>query len=95
VEEEHQLSSEGEGRGECLASRPGSFVLGPTERVGVGSRAGLEILLKREISRYSQESNVCDSYMCHIPSLATTTLPDDGPYRAETCRRLQSCIVIL
>jgi len=26
VEEEHQLSSEGEGRGECLASRPGSFV---------------------------------------------------------------------
>jgi len=61
VEEEHQLRSEGEDRGECLASRPGSFILGPTERVGVGSRAGLETLLKKEISRYCQESNVCDT----------------------------------
>ena len=51
--EEHQLRSEGEGedKGECLASCLGGFILGPTERVGVGSRAGLETLLKREISR--------------------------------------------
>jgi hypothetical protein len=82
------LRSEGEDRGECWTSRPGSFILGPIERVGVGSRAGLETLLKREISRYCQESNVCDNYMRHIFSLVTRVLPDDGPYRAETCRRL-------
>ena len=62
VLEEHQLRSEYEERGECLASRIGSFFLGHTERVGVGSRAGLETLLKTEISRYCQESNVCDTY---------------------------------
>jgi hypothetical protein len=63
MKEEHQLRSEGEDRGECLASRSSSFILGPTERVGVGCRAGLEMetLLKREISRYCQESKVYDT----------------------------------
>lgn len=82
------MRSEDEDRDECLASRPGSFILGPIARVGVGSKAGMETLLKREISRYCQESNVCDTCMCHIRSLVTMVLPDDGPYRAETCRRL-------